>query len=62
MEIIYTLEQLPQTAQAFWRIAEGANVIAFHGKMGSGKTTFIHALCDARNVRDVVGSPTFSIV
>lgn len=30
--------------------------------MGSGKTTFIHALCDAKLVKDVVGSPTFSII
>jgi tRNA threonylcarbamoyladenosine biosynthesis protein TsaE len=62
MDIVYTLDQLQNTAEAFWKIAEGVNVIAFHGKMGSGKTTFIHALCDARNVTDVVGSPTFSII
>jgi tRNA threonylcarbamoyladenosine biosynthesis protein TsaE len=62
MEMTYTLEQLPQTAEAFWTIASGARVIAFHGMMGSGKTTLIHALCDARGVRDVVGSPTFSII
>ena len=30
--------------------------------MGAGKTTFIHALCDVRGVKDVVGSPTFSII
>ena len=30
--------------------------------MGSGKTTFIHALCDACNVKDVVGIPPFSII
>jgi len=30
--------------------------------MGVGKTTFIHALCDAKGVKDVVGSPTFSII
>jgi tRNA threonylcarbamoyladenosine biosynthesis protein TsaE len=30
--------------------------------MGSGKTTFIHALCDIRNVKDTVGSPSFSII
>ena len=30
--------------------------------MGAGKTTFIHALCDAKGVKDVVGSPTFSII
>jgi len=62
MEIIYTLEQLPQTAEAFWKIAANSQVIAFSGGMGSGKTTFIHALCDVRKVKDVVGSPTFSIV
>jgi tRNA threonylcarbamoyladenosine biosynthesis protein TsaE len=62
VEIIYTVEQLPQTAAAFWTMAAEANVIAFHGGLGSGKTTFIHALCDARQVKDVVGSPTFSII
>jgi len=62
MEIIYTIFQLKQTAEAFWKIAASAQVIAFHGNMGSGKTTFIRALCDARNVKDVVGSPTFSII
>jgi tRNA threonylcarbamoyladenosine biosynthesis protein TsaE len=62
MEIVYTLPQLPQTADAFWKIAENAHVIALHGKMGAGKTTFIHALCDAKAVKDVVGSPTFALI
>ena len=62
MEIIYTLQQLPQTATAIWKIAENAHVIALHGKMGAGKTTFIHALCDARGVKDVVTSPTFALI
>lgn len=39
-----------------------ARVFAFHGEMGSGKTTFIHALCDVRGVKDAVTSPTFSII
>ena len=30
--------------------------------MGVGKTTFINALCDVKGVKDVVGSPTFSII
>lgn len=46
----------------FWKLAGDANVFAFHGSMGAGKTTFIHALCDVKGVKDVVGSPTFSIV
>jgi len=64
MEIIYDLEQLPRIASAFWKIAghTRARVIAFHGAMGSGKTSFIHALCDAKKVEDVIGSPTFSII
>lgn len=62
MEVIYTLEQLPQVAKDFWKKAATFHVVAFHGSMGSGKTTFIHALCDARQVTDVVSSPTFSIV
>ena len=62
MEIVYHLAQLPQTATAFWKIAETARVIALHGKMGAGKTTLIHALCDARGVKDVVSSPTFALI
>jgi tRNA threonylcarbamoyladenosine biosynthesis protein TsaE len=30
--------------------------------MGAGKTTFIHAICNVLHVKDVVGSPTFSII
>ncbi len=30
--------------------------------MGSGKTTIITALCKAKGVFDVIGSPTFSII
>jgi tRNA threonylcarbamoyladenosine biosynthesis protein TsaE len=62
MNIIYTLQQLSQTATALWKIAENVNVIALHGEMGAGKTTLIHALCSAKQVKDTVGSPTFSIV
>lgn len=62
MEIVYNLHQLPQTASALWKIAENAHVIALHGKMGAGKTTLIHALCDAKAVKDVVSSPTFALI
>src|SRR5215831_19456166 len=62
MNITYTLQQLSQTATALWKIAENVNVIALHGEMGAGQTTLIHALCNAKDVKDTVGSPTFSIV
>ena len=37
-------------------------VIAFYGKMGAGKTTFIKAICEELGVEDVITSPTFAIV
>lgn len=30
--------------------------------MGAGKTSFIRALCKLKNVKETVGSPTFSII
>jgi tRNA threonylcarbamoyladenosine biosynthesis protein TsaE len=62
MEMVYSLRELPQTAARFWKVVGNAHVIAFHGKMGSGKTTLIHSLCDALLVKDVISSPTFSII
>ena len=38
-------------------------VVAFHGEMGAGKTTFINALCRELGVEsDDTASPTFAIV
>lgn len=62
MEFIYELGNIRQAAKKFWEHAEGKKVLAFHGQMGSGKTTFIHALCDVRSVSSPVSSPTFSII
>ena len=37
-------------------------VYCFNGKMGAGKTTFIKAICEEMGVKEIVNSPTFSIV
>ena len=62
MELVFSLENIAETATVFWKAAGDGAVFAFHGNMGVGKTTFIHALCDAKGVKDIVGSPTFSII
>ena len=56
------LDDLPRAARAFLDHRGGHTIVAFYGQMGAGKTTFITAVCDALGVRDVVNSPTFTIV
>jgi tRNA threonylcarbamoyladenosine biosynthesis protein TsaE len=62
MELNYTLNEIGDVAKIFWKEIKPANVIAFHGEMGAGKTTFIHAVCDFLKVKDVVSSPSFSLI
>ena len=62
MELIFSLEDIHQAAKKLRPLAEACKVIAFHGEMGAGKTTFIYALCKEMGVRDVVSSPTFSLI
>ena len=63
MEIkINTLESINEAAQAFLAAIGSHRIIAFYGKMGAGKTTFIKAICQCLGTDDVVTSPTFAIV
>lgn len=62
MELCFRLDDIGKAAAGFWRAFPADRVFAFHGGMGAGKTTFIHALCEDCGVADVVGSPTFSII
>jgi tRNA threonylcarbamoyladenosine biosynthesis protein TsaE len=62
VDFTYQLNKIDSAAVWFWQAVDNKKVIAFHGAMGSGKTTFIHALCEVKGVKDVVGSPTFSII
>lgn len=59
---VASTEALPEAARTFVRAIDQATVLAFYGKMGAGKTTFIKAVCEELGVTDVVNSPTFSIV
>ena len=62
MEVNFTLDQIQGTAKRLIADSKDCRVFAFHGEMGAGKTTFIHALCDVIGVRDTISSPTFSII
>jgi tRNA threonylcarbamoyladenosine biosynthesis protein TsaE len=62
MDLRFHLQDIAEAAGQFWRQFPTQTVFAFHGEMGAGKTTFIHALCVLKGVTDTVGSPTFSII
>jgi tRNA threonylcarbamoyladenosine biosynthesis protein TsaE len=62
MNLTTTIASLRADAVLFLNSVKTATVIAFHGEMGSGKTTLIHAICEVLGVEDTVGSPTFSII
>ncbi len=54
--------ELRAVATELLAFAAGDKFFVFEGEMAAGKTTFIKAFCDSLGVRDVVSSPTFSIV
>jgi len=62
MEWIFSLTEIETVARQWWSMTDGYTVFAFHGQMGAGKTTFINYLCQAKAVKDTIGSPTFSLV
>ncbi|MDE6818474.1 MAG: tRNA (adenosine(37)-N6)-threonylcarbamoyltransferase complex ATPase subunit type 1 TsaE, partial [Muribaculaceae bacterium] len=60
---IENLEALPVAAREFIADMGDRTVVAFHGDMGAGKTTFINALCRELGVEtDATASPTFALV
>lgn len=62
MELRFDLDHISDAARRFWQQVGDRKVIAFHGPLGAGKTTFIKHLCEARGVTSPVSSPTFSII
>jgi tRNA threonylcarbamoyladenosine biosynthesis protein TsaE len=58
----FSIEEINEFASRFWNHVKDARVFAFHGRMGAGKTTLIEALCRRKGVKDVMGSPSFSII
>ncbi len=62
MDVNFSLDKINEAAKIFLQAIGDKKVIALHGQMGAGKTTFVHAICDVLQVNDTVSSPTFSII
>lgn len=62
MNLTFTLDEIQSVAKLFIQQVTHRKIFAFHGQMGAGKTTLIHALCNEWQVKDIVSSPTFSII
>ena len=59
---VHSVEGLAEVSDYLISKREEADVIAFYGSMGAGKTTLIKDLCHRMGVTDEVNSPTFAIV
>ena len=59
---IDSVDALTEVSDYLISLREEADVIAFYGSMGAGKTTLIKNLCHRMGVTDEVNSPTFAIV
>ena len=61
MELTYTLCELPEIAGKVLK-SSPTKTLLFYGEMGVGKTTLIKEIAKELGVKDVLNSPTFSIV
>ncbi|MFN5845937.1 MAG: tRNA (adenosine(37)-N6)-threonylcarbamoyltransferase complex ATPase subunit type 1 TsaE [Flavobacteriia bacterium] len=59
---LQSLEDIPGVTKQFLDEFGHNKVFAFDGEMGVGKTTFISALLSAMGIRELEGSPTYSLV
>lgn len=62
MDVHFSLENINEAAKTFIEAIGQKKIVAMHGEMGAGKTTFVHAVCDVLGVEDSISSPTFSII
>jgi len=59
---VSNINEINKIASEFLKLTKNSRIYLFYGNMGSGKTTFIKALCKELGVTSDVTSPTFSIV
>ncbi len=59
---VNSVDEIPGLSQSMLAFAAGRKVFAFHGQMGTGKTTIIKQLCSLLGSVDSFSSPSYSIV
>ena len=64
MEItVHSIEELDLVTEVLLRyIGDGFNVFLLSGDLGSGKTALTKVLCEKLEVKELISSPTFSLV
>ena len=59
---IDSIEKLLHAARELLDVFNDEHIFAFYGKMGTGKTTFIKAICRTLGSTDNITSPTFALI
>ena len=54
-------EATTRAARAIGALLRPGDVVLLHGEVGTGKTTWVRAACEALGVTDAVTSPSFTI-
>jgi tRNA threonylcarbamoyladenosine biosynthesis protein TsaE len=59
---VKSISELKNAAKQLIAFGGAEKIFLFYGDMGAGKTTFIKSLCEYLGTRELITSPTFSIV
>ena len=59
---VHNLAETDALANAYSKVLRPPRVILLHGDLGSGKTTFVQSVVKYLGGRDVVTSPTFTLL
>lgn len=59
---ISNLKQTQELALAFSKVLKPSMVVLLNGDLGSGKTTFVKGVVSALGCKDLVTSPTFTLL
>jgi tRNA threonylcarbamoyladenosine biosynthesis protein TsaE len=62
LEITKNAEDTRAAGEAFVATLTAGSVVALHGPLGSGKTTFVQGMARGLGLEDQVTSPTFALV